>query len=94
MGWSRENIKIPTVGLSASSIRDGALCGVVESGYEQGFEAAGMALRIIHGEKPSEIPIKTAKKGTRMINMKTARALGINVPEEILKSVDVVIDEK
>ena len=94
MEWFRANVTIPSVGLSSSSVRDGALCGVVESGYEQGYEAAEMALRIIDGVKPAAIPIRTAKKGTSMVNLKTARALGITIPENILKSIDVVIDEK
>ncbi|MBF0122529.1 MAG: hypothetical protein HQL21_03835 [Candidatus Omnitrophica bacterium] len=94
MDWTRENIKIPSVGLLDFAIQDGVLCGVVESGYEHGFEAGQIALRIIGGEKPTGIPIKTAEKGISMVNLKTARALGITISDEVLKLVDVVIDEK
>lgn len=94
MRWTRENAGIPIVGLLDFAIRDGALCGVVESAFEHGFEAGEIALRILAGERPSEIPIRTARKGISMVNMKAARALGIVIPKEVLGSVDVVIDEE
>lgn len=94
MRWTRENAGIPIVGLLDFTIRDGALCGVVESAFEHGFEAGEIALRIIAGEHPSTITIRTARKGISMVNLKAAQALGIVIPKEVLESVDVVIDEE
>ena len=68
-----------TVGVVDFAIEDGVLCGVVESGEEHGFEAAQISKRILEGKKAGDFPIKTAKKGSVMLNMKTAEKLGIGI---------------
>ncbi|MBW1800127.1 MAG: hypothetical protein JRJ85_05290, partial [Deltaproteobacteria bacterium] len=45
------------------AIENGALCGVVESGEEHGFEAARISRQILAGKKAGDFPIKTAQKG-------------------------------
>lgn len=48
--------------------------------------------RILKGEKPGEIPIETASKLLVAVNQKTARALGITIPEAVLKRASKVVD--
>jgi ABC-type uncharacterized transport system substrate-binding protein len=93
MAWTLANSRIPLVGLLSFSIDDGMLCGVVESAVEQGLEAGQMAKKILAGTPPSTIPIITAIDGQSMLNLDTARKLGIEVAPDIIKSVDIVIGE-
>ncbi|MFH2137648.1 MAG: ABC transporter substrate binding protein [Candidatus Omnitrophota bacterium] len=92
MVWTRINCMIPTIGFFDFAIEDGLLCGVVESGEEHGWEAANMALQILNGTSPGTLPIKTAQKGLKMVNLKTAKHLGISIPEQIIKEADKVVE--
>ena len=92
MEWTRMNGIIPTIGFFDFAIEDGLLCGVVESGEEHGWEAANMALQILSGTSPMALPIKTTRKGLKMLNLKTAKHLGISIPEQIIKDADKVVE--
>jgi len=90
LGWTLQNSQIPEFTFSDFTVRDGALCGVVVSGYVQGKAAAKMALTILAGASPANIPIQCPQEGIPMINKRRAEELNIRIPQDVLKEVEIV----
>jgi putative ABC transport system substrate-binding protein len=83
--------KVPSVAALAILPRDGALLS-----YGPGFtdiyaRSASYVDRILRGAKPSELPVQVPVKFEMTLNLKTAKALGLTVPQSILLRADEVI---
>ena len=84
--------KIPAIYEYDWNVRDG---GLMAYGPEQDAmfdRAAGLADRILQGAKPAELPLELPTRLRLSVNLKTARALGVEFPESIVLRADDVIE--
>ncbi|EKE05558.1 MAG: hypothetical protein ACD_19C00219G0007 [uncultured bacterium] len=85
-----EKNKIPLLPGVSSNVEQGGFGTLGPNYYDVGVEAAIIADKIIKGEKPADIPVSTAKNFEYFFNLKSAKATGVVIPEDLLKKASKV----
>lgn len=91
--WTAENSSGPVFGVSDFIVRDGAVGGVVNSGFEEGRRAAILASSILSGTSVSEIEIETSKNPKTLLNTETLGKWNIELNVGWTDIVDEVISD-
>ena len=84
--------KLPAVYPSRSFAKYGGLITYGPDPLDAIRRAAGYVDRILKGEKPADLPVQAPTKYELVINLKTAKALGLTVPDKLLATADEVIE--
>jgi ABC-type uncharacterized transport system substrate-binding protein len=91
IGQAAKQSRIPLMAFAPGQTRSGAFMSLSRDFYDNGVASGHLAMRVLSGENPAQIPFEPVRKTWFAINLTTAAQSGITIPESLLKSADEVI---
>jgi putative tryptophan/tyrosine transport system substrate-binding protein len=86
-----DTLRLPVIYTHAEFVRVGGLMSYADDGLERSRRAATLVDKILKGAKPAELPVERPTAFKLVINMKTAQAMGLTIPQALLFQADEVI---
>jgi putative ABC transport system substrate-binding protein len=83
--------QLPAIGAGREFVANGGLMSYGSDGIERYQRAALMVEKILKGAKPADLPVEQPTKFELVINLKTAKTLGLMIPQQVLARTDRVI---
>ena len=83
---------LPTMFWTRGPVEAGGLMSYGQRNVEHYYRAATYIDRILKGAKPADLPVEQATKFELIINLKTAKAIGLTIPRQLLLQADQVIE--
>jgi len=83
---------VPSIAGNSGYAAAGGLIGYGPTGLEIYRRAAGLVAKVLKGAKPADLPVEQPTKLELVINLKTAKALGLTIPPSLLQRADRVIE--
>jgi putative ABC transport system substrate-binding protein len=84
--------RLPAIYPFRSYVADGGLISYGSDSVDPHRQAAGYVDRILKGEKPADLPVQAATRFELVINLKTAKALSLNLPSSLLSRANAIIE--
>jgi putative ABC transport system substrate-binding protein len=84
--------RLPAIYETSAFVRDGGLMSYGPDEKETAEHGASLVLRVLKGEKPADLPFEQPTRFRLVVNLKTAKALGLTVPPGLLVAADEVIE--
>jgi putative tryptophan/tyrosine transport system substrate-binding protein len=82
--------KLPHVGPNVETVKRGLLAGYSSNYFSLGEQGAVLVDKVLKGARPTDLPVEQPFKLHLMLNLKTAKAIGIEIPSDILLQADEV----
>lgn len=86
-----EDNRIPLFASSVLSVERGAMAAVAIDPYRLGRQTGAMAIEVLKGKKPGDMPVEVLKVFLLYVSVPAAKKYGVTIPQDVIKRADVVI---
>ena len=88
------DLGIPVLSVHTGHVDRGALAAIGWNFWQAGYDAGKVAVRVLRGEKPADIPFQSVEKEQLYVNAETAKLFDITIPPAVLERADQVIGQE
>lgn len=81
---------VPVIGCIDDQVKQGALATETIDYKQLGYQTGEIAIRVLNGEKPKDIPVQTLKNTKLIINKKAAERLNVEIPESLKERAEIL----